>query len=119
MITIIAYSLRQTKEGKPFVSLELEGDLILLQSKATGRYYASTRKATISSTFTEQQAKALIGRELPGRIERVSCEPYEYTIQETGEVIQLAHRYEYTPGAVKAPATISLAPYLDAVKEAA
>jgi len=27
----------------------------------------------------------------------VSCEPYEYTIKETGEIIELTHKYEFVP----------------------
>jgi hypothetical protein len=40
----------------------------------------------------------------------VSCEPYEYTIQETGEVIDLAHRWEYQPEEVVASIPDVVAP---------
>jgi hypothetical protein len=39
----------------------------------------------------------LIGREISGRIEKVPCEEYEYTVEETGEVITLSHRWEFLP----------------------
>ena len=32
---------------------------------------------------------------MPGKIEKVEVEPYEYAIPETGELITLSHRYEY------------------------
>ena len=47
------------------------------------------------TTFSEEICHSLIGSELPGRIERVETDPYEYTVPETGEVILLTHRYEY------------------------
>jgi hypothetical protein len=28
---------------------------------------------------------------------KVECEAYEYTIKETGEVVELSHRWEYRP----------------------
>jgi hypothetical protein len=37
---------------------------------------------------------------MPGTIERVECDPYNYTVPETGEVVTLAHTYEYVPGTV-------------------
>ena len=33
--------------------------------------------------------------ELPGKVEKVECEAYEYVIKDTGEVITLTHRFEY------------------------
>jgi hypothetical protein len=38
---------------------------------------------------------SLLGQELPGRVEKVECEPYEYAIPQTGEIVLLTHRYEY------------------------
>jgi hypothetical protein len=32
-----------------------------------------------------------------GSIAKVECEPYEFTIPETGEVISRQHRYDYSP----------------------
>ena len=39
--------------------------------------------------------KSLVGTSLPGTISKIEVEPYEFTIQETGEIIQRTHRYEY------------------------
>jgi hypothetical protein len=97
MVTVSNYFVRQTQEGKSFVVLELTGDLELIQSSTTGGFYASVKKCTIPSTFTEDIAKMMIGKQLPGKIERVQCETYSYTVKETGEVIELAHTYAYNP----------------------
>lgn len=103
MVKISGYALRTNKEGETFVVLQLQGDLVMVKSEETGRYYATAKKCSMTSTFTEEQAEALIGKELQGRIEKVACEPYEYTIEETGEVITLSHRYEYLPDGEPTP----------------
>ncbi|MEJ7829524.1 MAG: hypothetical protein WKF91_15045 [Segetibacter sp.] len=97
MVKIINYAVRSTKEGKSFVSLQLQGDVELVQSMGTGRFYATAKKCNISSTFDEEVAKSLIGTSFPGKIVRVEAQPYDFVIPETGEVIKLAHSYEYVP----------------------
>jgi hypothetical protein len=54
MVTIAAYHVRQSQEGKSFVVLELLGDIELIQSMFNGKFYATCKKCTISSTFTEE-----------------------------------------------------------------
>jgi hypothetical protein len=39
----------------------------------------------------------LVGKQLPGRIEKVEAAPYEYVVKETGEVLTLSHTYVYIP----------------------
>jgi hypothetical protein len=73
----------------------------MVKSQKTERFYATARKVTIPSTFNEETCKSLIGTEMPGRIVKVETEPYEYTLKETGEVIELSHRYEYQPEIVQ------------------
>jgi hypothetical protein len=97
MVTISAYHVRQNQEGKSFITLELLGDVEFIQSSNTGAFYATAKKCTISSTFPEEVAKTLVGKQVKGRIERVQCEPYEYTVKETGEVVTLTHTYTYNP----------------------
>jgi hypothetical protein len=97
MVTIINYALRESKEGKSFVSLQLQGDIEFVQSMETGKFYATARRCSITSTFDETTAKGLIGATLPGSIKRSQCDPYDYTVPETGELISLAHTYEYIP----------------------
>ena len=97
MVTIINYHLRESKEGEEFVTLELQGDLEMVQSMQTGKFYATAKRCSITSTFTEEAAKELIGRKLPGSIARVATEAYDYTVPDSGEVISLAHTYQYVP----------------------
>lgn len=96
MVKIIEARKAQNKEGKEFISLKLQGNIEALQSQQTGKMYLSARTCYISSTFDEATAQALIGTQLPGIVRRVASDPYQYTIKATGEVITLAHRYEYS-----------------------
>ena len=50
----------------------------------------------IASTFNEATCASLVGKELPGSIQKVSCEPYEYEVPGSGETIELNYRWEYT-----------------------
>ena len=95
MVRIVNYQKRMTEEGKEFFTLELQGGIEMVKSQETGKFYVTARKANISSTFDELTCQALIGTELPGAVKKVDCEPYEYVVKDTGEVITLSHRYEY------------------------
>ncbi|WP_026768521.1 hypothetical protein [Asinibacterium sp. OR53] len=97
MVTVIALQLSKNEEGKPFISLKIQGEVEAIQSQQTGRFYLSAKTCLIPSTFDEPTAKALIGSQLPGQIIRAYCEPYKYIVKETGETITLSHRYEYLP----------------------
>lgn len=95
MVRIINYKKRETEDGKEFFVLELQGGIEMVKSKETGKFYVTARKASISSTFDELTCQALIGTELPGKVEKVECEAYEYVIKDTGETITLTHKFEY------------------------
>ena len=95
MVRIINYKKRETGDGKEFFVLELQGGIEMVKSKETGKFYVTARTSSISSTFDELTCQALIGTELPGKVEKVECEAYEYVIKDTGEVITLTHRFEY------------------------
>ncbi|MBC3541396.1 hypothetical protein ACFSC6_15275 [Rufibacter sediminis] len=96
MVTIIGFKTR-TKDDQQFNVLVLQGDVEMVQSQSTGRYYATARTTTISCTFNEVICQGLIGKTLPGSIEKMECDPYEYAIPSTGEVITLTHAYYYNP----------------------
>lgn len=96
MVRIINYKERVREDGEAFFVLELQGGIQMVKSQQTDKFYVTAKKATIPSTFDEVTCKALIGTELSGTIEKVECDPYEYTIKDTGEVIQLDYRYEYS-----------------------
>jgi hypothetical protein len=97
MVTIIGYRLAKNKSEKEFVILQLQGDLEMVQSLESGSFYCTARKASVTSTFNEETAKGLIGTKMPGIIKRVQSDPYDYTVVESGEVIKLAHKYEFQP----------------------
>jgi hypothetical protein len=97
MVTITNFFIREGKDNKPFVALEISGEIELVQSEQTGRFYATAKRCSIPSTFSEEVAKTLIGKRLPGRIEKVEAAPYEFVVKETGEVLTLSHTYVYVP----------------------
>lgn len=95
MVLITGYQTKKS-EDKEFYLLELQGEIEIAVSQTTGLPYATMRKTLISSTFNELTCKALIGKQLPGSISKVEVEAYDYTVQETGEVKTLTHKYVYT-----------------------
>lgn len=96
MVRIVNYLKRQTEEGKEFFVLEISGGIEMVKSQTSNQFYATAKKAFISSTFDEQTCKALIGTEMPGNVVKQECEPYEYVNKDSGEVTMLSHRYVYT-----------------------
>jgi hypothetical protein len=99
MVNVIDVVSRQDAAGKRFFGLILMGGIEFVQSKKTGSYYATALKTTITTTFPEQFCKGLIGKTIPGEIQRTEVDPYEYTVEETGEVVTLTHKYRYNPKA--------------------
>jgi hypothetical protein len=93
-VKIVDYKARISNEGKPFFALVLQGGIEIVKS-ASGNSYATAKTGSMPTTFSEEVCKGLLGSDLPGRIERVETEPYEFTVPETGEVLFLHHRYEY------------------------
>ena len=102
MVTIIGQEKRQTKDGKDFHVMILQGDIEIAVSKETGKPYLTARKTSIPCTFDESVAKTLIGHQLPGGIERVDVKAYEFLVPSTGKKIKLHHSYQYS----KEPATV-------------
>ena len=78
MVTIVDFRISKNADGEEFVSLILEGDLTIVQSTETGNFYATAKRSSITSTFSEESAKKLIGREIPGDIKRESCDPLTF-----------------------------------------
>jgi len=95
MVTIINFKERSKEDGSSFFTLEVQGGIEMVQSTATGNFYATAKKAHLPSTFDALTCQALIGTQIPGSIEKVLCEPYSYTIKESGETITLAHKYSF------------------------
>lgn len=98
MLTITSYSDRiSSKDGSSYFALELTSNEPEIVISQTGRHYISTKKCFMSSTFPESICKAMIGKQIPGSIAKVECDPYDFTNPETGEIITRQHRYEYAP----------------------
>jgi hypothetical protein len=96
-VKIIEIKTSESNSGKSFVSLKIQGGVEAVQSQQTGKMYLTFRTCLLPTTFSEEVAKSLIGSQLPGAVQRVACEPYEYVVKDTGEVIMLSHKYEYVP----------------------
>jgi hypothetical protein len=39
----------------------------------------------------------MIGEKIPGSVQKQSCEPYDFTIKDTGEILHLDYRWAYVP----------------------
>lgn len=74
MVTIIDYKLRNEQSEKPFYSLITQSSVEMVQSKETGQFYATARKASIPNSFTEEVCKSLIGTQLPETVVKVEYE---------------------------------------------
>lgn len=97
MVTVTNYQTRVRKDGTTFQVLELSGSVELIQSKETGKFYATVRKTTIPCTFDENIAKGLVGTQMKGDVVRVQVDAYDFTNPKTGEIIKLQHSYSYSP----------------------
>jgi hypothetical protein len=96
MVTVTSYDRRQSEDGREFFTITLQGGVEIVKSQ-NGKTYMTIRKTSIPSTFDENVCASLIGTQMPGDIERVECDPYEYQNKETGEVVVLHHTYNYVP----------------------
>ena len=54
MVRIIDYKTRQREDGTEFYLLEVQGGIEMVKSKETGLYYATAKKATVSTTNNKQ-----------------------------------------------------------------
>jgi hypothetical protein len=106
MVTITGYRELKNSTDETFFALLIQGDIELIKSSITGKLYATARKVMITSTFDELTCKALIGKQLPGSIKKVTCNAYDYTIPQTKEVIKLTFCYEYSSDPVSVEVTV-------------
>lgn len=97
MVTINNFAPRKREDGSLFYVLELTSGVELIKSATTGQFYATAKKCTIPSTLSESACLAMRGSSLPGSIQKVSCEPYDYIHKQTGEIMMLDYRFEYVP----------------------
>ncbi len=97
MVTITSFKAATNSAGEEFFLLTVMGGVESVISKKTGNLYLTSKKARVSTTFDEPTCQNLIGTKLPGGVEKVETEPYAYTIEATGEEVELSHRYVYNP----------------------
>ncbi len=97
MVIVTNYAVRKRKDDTTFIALEISGGLEIVQSQASGSFYATQRKCFIPSTFSEDVAKMMIGQQIDGDVVRVQTDPYEYLNKRTGELMTLQHGYSYRP----------------------
>jgi len=109
MVTVASYAVRETKDGRSFICLELSGSLELVQSQQTGKFYATTKRCSLPCTFDENTAKLLVGTQMQGEIVKRETEPYEFINKNTGETMMLDYTYEYQGSVgIELPGTIKL-----------
>ena len=102
MVTIVDVKQRTSQDGNSFIALIVQSEIQMVTS-ANGNIYATARKASVPSTMESLEiARMLIGKELPGGIEKVECAPYE-TANADGELVTLNHRYTYIPEENRTP----------------
>lgn len=96
MVTISSYETRQGTDGEFFV-LILQGEVEFVSSQKTGLPYAMVPKCSMPATFDEATCKSMVGKQIPGSIQKIECEPYDYINPRTKEVIELTYNYAYSP----------------------
>ena len=94
MVTVVNYLQKENSEGKKFFTLIVQGEPEMVISQK-GKPYLTAHKASMVTTFDEPMCKHLIGRQLPGTIQEVECDPYEMTTDD-GKVIIRDRRMEYS-----------------------
>ena len=97
MVTISSFETRQGTDGKEFNVLILQGDVEFVFSQKTGLPYATVPKCSMPATFDANICATMVGKQIPGSIQKVECEPYEYEIPRTKEVVMLEYNYVYSP----------------------
>jgi hypothetical protein len=94
MVKIVGIEERFTKKGD-FKVIVLQGKVEVAISQTTGRPYLTARKTSVPFTFSEEFAQSLVGTELPGEIDRVECEEYEFQVPGTKKKLTFSHRFQY------------------------
>lgn len=95
MVKVIDYSERRRGEKDFFYVLIVQGGVEAVRSMVTGRLYFTTKTATVATTFEQDVCEELVGKTFPGSIQKEACEPYEYMVEETGEIISITTRNVY------------------------
>ena len=43
----------------------------------------------------------MVGKQISGRIQKEACDPYEFVVPETAEIVEMNYRWTYVPDEVK------------------
>jgi hypothetical protein len=95
MVSVIGYKTFEKENGEKFYGLVVQGEIEAVKSQQTGKTYFTARTASVPTTFDEPTCKGLVGGKIDGLVKKVETDPYDYTVKDTGEIIELNHRYEY------------------------
>ena len=95
MVKVINYETRSNDMGQEFNVLIVQGGVTPVLSKETGKIYLTSKKASIPCTFDAETCEELINTSLEGKVVKVTTEPYSYTMEDTGETVEIDYRYEY------------------------
>ena len=97
MVKVISFEKRTAFDGRKFNVLILQGGIDMIKSKRTGKSYLTAHKVSMACTMDEETAKEQIGSKLPGTIQKIECEPYEFIIPQSGEKVMLDYTFKYSP----------------------
>ena len=93
-VTVLSIEERLSKEGKDFRVVIVEG-VPTVYTRSDGSSYTTKVKVGIPSNLPKTYLDTLIGKELPGKIIKEECEPYEWFNPDTWEEVTLNYKYKY------------------------
>jgi hypothetical protein len=97
MVKVIDFQKKENPKTKESYSvLILQGEPEVLISKSSGKPYLTAKRTSIPCALDETSAKALIGSELEGSIERVACTPFEVKLA-TGKKVKISTAFQFMP----------------------
>ena len=101
MVTVKEIKRAKNSSGEEFYGLIVQSGAMAVKSKKSGRLYFTAKTAFVATTFDEETASSLIGVEFEGTIKKIQTDPYEYIIEETGEIVEMTHRWELVDPALE------------------
>ena len=93
MVQVLEVVERTSSKGNTFRVVIVGSDAQVVFSK-DGKPRVDAVKAGIPSNLPTEALKALIGNNLPGKLEKQECEPYTF-IGNDGEEVTLDYRWQY------------------------
>ena len=93
MVQVLDVVERTSSTGNTFRVVIVGSDAQVVFSK-DGKPRVDAVKSGIPSNLPIEALQALIGSELPGKIEKQECEPYTFTGSD-GEEVTLDYRWQY------------------------